>query len=68
MLYEKGRVKNGPRQDRSPIEIEFEKNGNECTFKPVMISQKKKDASPKATKAQISGPKKVSQSQQVNQK
>ena len=48
MLYEKGRVKTGPRQDRSPIEIEFEKSGGECTFKPVMMAQKYKNVSPKA--------------------
>lgn len=57
MLYEKGRVKNGPKQDKSPIEIEFEKNGGECTFKPAMVSQKYRDVSPKAIK---NGPKKVS--------
>lgn len=60
-------MKNGPRQDRSPIEIEFEKNGQECTFKPQMVSQKYKDVSPKATKMQ--GPNKPKASQnQVGQK
>ena len=66
MLYEKGRVKNGPRQDRSPIEIEYEKNGNECTFKPIMIAQKYKNVSPKAVKPGPSKPK-VSQNH-LNQK
>lgn len=38
MLYEKRKNKE-PRKDRSPLEIEYEKNIGECTFKPNFISQ-----------------------------
>lgn len=39
-LYEK-RKANGPRQDRSPIEIEFEKQQTECSFKPSFMNLKR---------------------------
>ena len=35
-LHEKGALKE-PRKDRSPIEIEFQKQQNECTFKPKLF-------------------------------
>ena len=38
MLYDKRKYKE-PRKDRSPLEIDFEKNIGECTFKPQSMTQ-----------------------------
>lgn len=37
-LYDR-RGQKEPRKDRSPLEIEFEKNRKECTFSPNFIAQ-----------------------------
>ena len=41
-LYEK---RPGPRQARSPLDIEFEKQRSECSFKPAFMNPKKLQAS-----------------------
>lgn len=39
MLYDKRKYKE-PRKDRSPVEIEYEKNKEQCSFKPTIFTQK----------------------------
>lgn len=54
-LYFRGAL----RQDRSPIDVEYEKQKQECSFKPYLFTKSKKSKSPLRSRGMQTSPKPI---------